>query len=221
MKKTASIIGFVFLLVLSCMFVVGCGDSDSGSSGSIVGKWKDNNDGSIMELTADGQVGTYMGGKFNSLGTYKTEGSDFSATVFGQDIKGTYSLSGDKLKLTIDGKDNNYTRVTDSSPAETESKAATVDPSAVDSACKSYYAMIQAGVVDGKDLGTVAKRKEFLNTATIQDALDYANLLVSDLSGLSVKSNGTITAAADDADAAKTAILSDIKSAGSLKALYE
>lgn len=221
MKKTASIISLVFLLIISCICAVGCSDSGSDSSSdSIVGKWADKSNGQIMELKSDGTIGQYYNGSYQQYGTYTTEGSSFTANIFGQEMKGSYSISGDTLKMTIEGSDYEYTRVADNNTGVvSQSNDSKVNAATLDAACKDYYAYCVSGQAPGE--GTTRKEiSDFTAAASIQDALNYANLSDVSFDGLYVNSSGTITSDSSNADSTKSAILNDISASGSLKALY-
>ena len=110
------------------------------------------------------------------------------------------------------------------------SSAGKTDAATVDAACKDYYALIQSGTVEGKDLSTQALKKAELNKATIKEALEYANIYNDvALSDMSVDKSGTIFDTESDstrADSGKTTVLhnmgTDGKTQGSglLKSLY-
>ena len=104
-----------------------------------------------------------------------------------------------------------------------ESSAQT-DAATVDAACKDYYSVCVAGKApdEGKSKTEI---RDFTNKATINDALDYANIKDSvSLGDMAVDASGTIFDAETEPNRAKddtkTALLSKPGDEGSLKALY-
>ncbi len=118
MKKTAGIIGLLFMIVLSCLCAAGCSESSSGSGG-LVGKWVQEgytgND-AYMEFRSDGTIYyvTISNGTENptKIGTYSTNGSNLTMNnqLNGQSQTFTYSLSGGKLILSVNGMSETYVK---------------------------------------------------------------------------------------------------------------
>lgn len=99
------------------------------------------------------------------------------------------------------------------------------DDQTVDAACKDYYSICEAGKAPGE--GTTRKEiQEFIEAASIKDALDYCNIYEKiDLSKLCVDTNCRIydpkSNAKREENPEKTDILHNRNDEpGSLKALY-
>ena len=107
------------LAILCAVAWVSCGDDDDdddggGGNSSIVGKWE------VMQIVTtikkvDGTFETFNFGESTGIRMFYTFGADKTFTVTGEstfdipedvliEIKGTYELSGDKLRLTIDNE---------------------------------------------------------------------------------------------------------------------
>ncbi|MFZ5975490.1 MAG: DUF5640 domain-containing protein [Bacillota bacterium] len=93
MKKKSAIL---ILVLCASLLLVAC----SGSTSSIVGKWKDEASGmSTWEFKGDGTMSMTALGQTVS-GTYKTDGDKITMTIAGDEGTGTFKIEGNKLTLT-------------------------------------------------------------------------------------------------------------------------
>ena len=87
----------VLACMLLCMLVIaGCG----GSSEGVVGTWK------LTSMESNGEtVGEEMLNQASIEMTFTfEEGDQFSASLMGSTVEGTYTLEGSKLTMTVDGE---------------------------------------------------------------------------------------------------------------------
>ena len=93
------------VMVASLVFLAGCDDDDSSSSGSVVGTW--NADKVVMTSLEGTTTERKMGDNWSETVTFNSDGSwSYSYTYNGENASGTGYYTDDGTALLINGTDN-------------------------------------------------------------------------------------------------------------------
>lgn len=152
---------FLGLLLLGLSGFTSCGDDDDDNGGgndSLVGTWKGTVGGEVelFKYLASGdfvQVNLY--GEDDDDGTvragsYTTSGTTLTLTIGGKSSTATYSISGDKVNVKVNGQSVYFTKVSDSVIAGYMAEFKNIDRSSIVGAWKA-----EDGYIYIKDDGTI------------------------------------------------------------------
>lgn len=101
----------LFVVVMMVFSLAACGSK----SGSIIGKWKNDQVGITFDFK-EGDAVTMSVAGMSVEGTYKTDGDKISLKIASMgttvlDEEGTYKVNGDTLTITIQGDPLDLTKV--------------------------------------------------------------------------------------------------------------
>lgn len=152
---------FLGLLLLGLSGFTSCGDDDDDNGGgndSLVGTWKGTVGGEVelFKYLASGDfVQVNLDGEDDDDGTvrassYTTSGTTLTLTIGGKSSTATYSISGDKVNVKVNGQSVYFTKVSDSVIAGYMAEFKNIDRSSIVGAWKA-----EDGYIYIKDDGTI------------------------------------------------------------------